>query len=103
MAVLSARDQAAGCHEGAADDFNLLDSVDELSLVHHLQHPGLPGDSGAVVHLVKLRDDFVQNVQRLLVVQLREEGDIVGEAGEHHRHVLVGLAKQLAGFSVTKS
>ena len=46
-----------------------------------------------MVHLVKLRDDFMQNVQRLLVVQLREERDIVWEAGEHHRHVLVRLAK----------
>ena len=48
---------------------------------------------GAFAHLVKLGDDLVQNVQRLLVVQLGEEGDVVREAGEHHRHVLVGLAK----------
>ena len=39
---------------------------------------------GKMVHLVKLGDDLMQNVKRLLVVQLGEECDVVWEAGEHH-------------------
>ena len=44
----------------------------------------------------------MENVERLLVVQLGEEGDIVRETGEHDRNVLVGLAEQLSRLSVTE-
>ena len=43
----------------------------------------------------------MENIERFLIVKLREERDIVWEAGEHDGDVLVGLTEQLPRLTIT--
>ena len=61
--------------------------------------PTQPRDSDGCTHTVKVRDDLVEEAQTLnppivdalLRVEIRE----VGDGGEHHTDLIVGLAVQL--------